>query len=180
MDEPSQRSRLHDEMPDWRKETERRLPLMGHRNWIVVADSAYPWQTSPGIDTFYTGRDQIEVANWLVPVVKAARHVRPRVYLDDELEHVSEKNAPGIAGYRKALDSLLHGLSVERLPRETIIARLDQAGAAFQILVLKTTMTAPYTSLFMEMDCGYWTDAAERELRRAMGGGRPVEREERV
>ncbi|MDE3198919.1 MAG: hypothetical protein KGN84_21400 [Acidobacteriota bacterium] len=26
----------------WRATLEERLPLYGHRNWIVVADSAYP------------------------------------------------------------------------------------------------------------------------------------------
>jgi len=31
------------------------LPLFGHRNWIVVADSAYPAHSMPGIETIVSG-----------------------------------------------------------------------------------------------------------------------------
>jgi len=33
----------------WKNILARRLPELGHRNWIGVVDSAYPLQTSPGI-----------------------------------------------------------------------------------------------------------------------------------
>jgi hypothetical protein len=29
-------------------------------------------------------------------------------------------------------------------------------------------MTLPYTSVFIRLDCGYWSDEAELELRAAM------------
>jgi len=35
----------------WRDEVKRSVALFGHRNWIVIVDSAYPAQTSPGIQT---------------------------------------------------------------------------------------------------------------------------------
>ena len=28
---------------DWKNKLRRELPLLGHRNWIVIADAAYPW-----------------------------------------------------------------------------------------------------------------------------------------
>jgi hypothetical protein len=42
----------------WKAELKKELPLLGHRNWIVVADSAYPLQTSPGIETITANEDQ--------------------------------------------------------------------------------------------------------------------------
>lgn len=45
----------------WKKELKTQLPLLGHRNWIVVADSAYPLQTAPGIKTVYADSAQLEV-----------------------------------------------------------------------------------------------------------------------
>ena len=36
---------------DWRSRLTQELPLLGHRNWIAVVDSAYPLQTSAGIET---------------------------------------------------------------------------------------------------------------------------------
>jgi hypothetical protein len=41
----------------WKKDLSEQLPLLGHRNWVVVADSAYPLQTAPGIETIYVGGD---------------------------------------------------------------------------------------------------------------------------
>ena len=56
----------------------------------------------------------------------------------------------------------------ERL-REEIIAKLDEAGKTFHVLVLKTRMTIPYTSVFVRLDCGYWTEEQEKKLREKMG-----------
>ena len=45
---------------DWERQLSAALlPLFGHRNWIVVADSAYPAQSKPGIETIVAGEDQI-------------------------------------------------------------------------------------------------------------------------
>jgi len=33
----------------WEDVLKDRLPLYGHRNWIVIADSAYPAQSSGGV-----------------------------------------------------------------------------------------------------------------------------------
>jgi hypothetical protein len=32
----------------------------------------------------------------------------------------------------------------------------------------KTNLTLPYTSVFLQIDCGYWSADAERRLRDAM------------
>jgi hypothetical protein len=39
---------------NWRSQLTKQLPLLGHRNFIVIADSAYPMQSNPGIKTIYT------------------------------------------------------------------------------------------------------------------------------
>jgi hypothetical protein len=51
---------------------------------------------------------------------------------------------------------------------EQIIAKVDQSGEVFRIFVIKTKMTIPYTSVFFELDCGYWNAEAEVRLRQAM------------
>ncbi|MGB8959529.1 MAG: hypothetical protein WCC00_11040 [Candidatus Aminicenantales bacterium] len=38
---------------------------------------------------------------------------------------------------------------------EDLIARLGQAGKAFRIVMVKTTLAVPYTTVFLELDCGY-------------------------
>src|SRR6266702_539139 len=78
--------------PAWVQKLHNQLPLLGHRNWIVVADSAYPLQTSPGIETVFADADQVQVVAKVLNELAKAKHVRPIIYTDSELKHVPEKN----------------------------------------------------------------------------------------
>lgn len=144
------------------------LPRLGHRNWIVIADSAYPWQSRDGIETVVTSEDQLQTLKAVLEAVDQTRHVRPIIYLDSELPHVPEADSPGVTFYRDQLDKLLDRRSVHSLPHEQIIAKLDDAAKVFHILILKTNMTIPYTSVFLQLDCAYWGQDAEKRLREAM------------
>ena len=154
----------------WRMRLAEELPLLGHRNWIAIVDSAYPLQTSSGIETVETDSDQLEVVKTVLEQIGGAKHVRPVIFTDAELKAVPESDAAGVTAYRQALGHLLGGAGAQSLPHEEIISRLDEAGKTFHILVLKTKMTIPYTSVFVRLDCGYWTDDAEKRLRGAMAG----------
>lgn len=153
---------------DWKQTLRKELPLLGHRNWIVVADSAYPWQTAPGVETISTGEGQLEVIRSVLEALSKTKHVRPVIMTDSELPFVPEKDAPGIIAYRDALRKLLNGRQVQSLPHEEIIKKLDEAGKTFHVLLLKTNHTQPYTSLFLQLQCGYWSAEAEKGLRSAI------------
>ena len=152
----------------WEKILDTRLPLFGHRNWIVVADSAYPAHSSPGIETIVSGLSQQVAIKKVLARLRACKHVRPAVHVDLELTLVSEKDAPGIDSYRNWLKGALKGLSVTMTPHEEIISRLDHAARIFSVLIIKTAMTIPYTSVFIELGCGYWDANAEARLRARM------------
>jgi hypothetical protein len=152
----------------------RRLPLFGHRNWIVVVDAAYPAQSNPGIETIVTGAEQVEVVSKVVRELAACPHVRANVYTDAELAMVEESDAPGVTAYRQHLASQLDGCGIRQLPHEEIIAKLDDCARLFRILILKTNLTIPYTSVFFELDCGYWSAEAEQRLRQAMRAAFPA------
>ena len=153
---------------NWRVLLNEELPLLGHRNWIAVVDSAYPLQTSAGIETVDTNADQLEVVRAVLDQVAKAKHVRPVVFTDAELKLVSESDAKGVNAYREALTDLVAKTEAQSLPHEEIISKLDEAGKTFHILVLKTRLTIPYTSVFIRLECGYWTADAEKRLREAM------------
>jgi hypothetical protein len=156
----------------WRQKLRESVSLYGHRNWIVVADSAYPAQSRGGIDTVISGAGQLEVVQEALAAVAASKHVRPIVYTDKELIFVREEDAPGISSYRQKLGELLKGREVNVLEHEKIISMLDEAGQTFRVLIVKTDMTLPYTSVFLQLDCGYWTAEAEKRLREAMAAPR--------
>lgn len=152
----------------WQEVLADRAPLYGHRNWIVIADAAYPAQSRAGIETIATGAGQIDVLRQVLSTLDAMKHVRPVVYTDAELPHVSEQDAPGIGAYRKDLAEALGQRPVRVLPHEEIIAKLDEAGATFKVLILKTDLALPYTSVFLELDCGYWNSDAESRMRQTL------------
>lgn len=151
----------------WEQRLRELLPLYGHRNWIVVADSAYPAQSKPGIETIFAGGDQLEAVSKVFEAVTESTHVRANIYLDQELASVAEHDAAGVLDYRGQLERLLGG-EVRQVLHEQIIARLDAAAQVFRVLVIKTSMTIPYTSVFFELDCGYWSAEAEQRMREAM------------
>jgi L-fucose mutarotase/ribose pyranase (RbsD/FucU family) len=153
---------------NWQKKLVRELPVLGHRNWILIADSAYPAQSRAGIETIATGAEQIEVVKAVLKAVDNAKHVRANVYLDAEMKYVSENNAPGIEAYRKELTSVLKDRVVKWVAHEELIAKLDEAAETFRVLIFKTDLTVPYTSVFLELDCGYWDAESEQKLRQAI------------
>ena len=154
---------------DWKVYLSEVLPQFGHRNWIVVADSAYPAQSKPGIETLVSKADHLDAVHHVYDAIHSTAHVRANVYADKELAFVSEADAPGIEGYRTELMTVLLASQVAFLPHEKIITKLDESAQVFRILIIKTEMTIPYTSVFFELDCGYWNGEAERRLREAMG-----------
>ena len=153
---------------DWKAKLGAALPLFGHRNWIVVADAAYPAQAKPGIETIASGDDQLSVVQYVFDAISVCKHIRPNVYADKELAYGAESDAPGVLDYWRKLEMALGGAEVQYVPHEQIIHKLDQSAQVFRILLIKTTMTIPYTSVFFELDCGYWSADAEQRLRRAM------------
>jgi hypothetical protein len=153
---------------DWRKILAERPPAYGHRNGIAVADSAYPAQARDAIETITTGASQAEVVESDVDAVGRSKHVRPVVYLDAQLPLVPEDDSRGIGKYRADLDRILAGRTVKSFPHEEIIGKLDEAGRTFRVLVMKTDLAIPYTSVFTELDCGYCSPEAERRIREAM------------
>ena len=140
----------------------------GHRNWILIVDSAYPLQTSPGVETIETNASLAVVARSVLDAINGSIHVRPLIYMDAELPFVTDEDARGASAYRAQIGDLLKNYQVESLPHEKIIANIDEAGKTFRVLVLKTNLTIPYTSIFIRLDCKYWSADAEKRLREKM------------
>jgi hypothetical protein len=149
------------------------LPALGHRNWIVVADSAFPLQISPGIEVIVSGEDHFAVLEIVLKAVEASKHLRPRIYLDKELTFLTEDLAPGIEACREKLKEMLKGREAAPVLHANLIARLNGVGRMFRILMIKTNLALPYTSVFMELDCGYWPSESEAKMREQMKEAAP-------
>jgi L-fucose mutarotase/ribose pyranase (RbsD/FucU family) len=152
----------------WQQKLTQSLSVMGHRNWIVVADSAYPAQSSQAIETIATDDDHFRVLEWVLKALDKAPHVTPKIYLDSELRYIPEKDAPGIDACRTRLSNILAGRAVTYTPHIESIETLNKMARIYNVLVLKTSLALPYTSVFMELDCAYWNPQAEQNLRTIM------------
>lgn len=153
------------ESETWNQRLERILPVFGHRNWVVVADAAYPAKSNPGIETMAAGEDHLRLLGKVLDAIATHHHVRASIYFDAELMHVPESDAPGVTELRSQINRLLGGQSAFMLEHEQIIAKLDECGKLFNVMILKSTLAIPYTSVFIELGCGYWNPDAEKRLR---------------
>jgi hypothetical protein len=88
--------------------------------------------------------------------------------MDAELPFVTEQQAPGVTKYRSEIKNALGNLPAHSVLHEQLIQNMNQTSNSFHILILKSTMTIPYTSVFLRLDCKYWSDADEQQLRQAI------------
>lgn len=157
----------------WQEELERMLPLMGHRNWVLIVDKAFPMQGSSQIKLVDTGEALPHVLDITLKAISNEEHIRPIIYTDKELEYLDELYCDGIRALRKELYKTIQsnttGIKIQTLLHNEVFAKLDAASKLFSVLVLKTETTLPYTSIFIEFDCKYWSEAQENELRKRMG-----------
>jgi hypothetical protein len=153
---------------NWKSRVNESMPLLGHRNWILIVDSAYPLQSSPGVETIETNASHLDVLQYVLGAVNNSIHVRPLIYVDKELPFVPDDDAPGASAYRKQIAQTLSDYTIESIPHERVISQIDETSKEFHVLVLKTTMTIPYSSVFIRLDCKYWSADAEKRMRARM------------
>ena len=152
----------------WKKEFDQALPLLGHRNWILVVDKAYPSQSALGITTIDTQAPLPVVLEKVVAAIKASSHVKPIFYTDKELGYITESMAPGVAALRKELARVLAGAQAQTLLHDSVFAKLAEASKLFNVVILKTESSVAYSSVFIELDCAYWSAEKEQALRKKM------------
>ncbi len=153
-------------MDNWKTVLEEKLPLLGHRNWIVVTDMAYPLQSNPAITTLYAQEDYGEVLAAVSQMIKEAPHVFAHVYLDQEQERLSEEIAKGWDAYREMLSKSMNLKEVQYVPHEELIRKLDEVSNLYHVVIIKTSLTLPYTTAFFELDCQYWDGEHETLIRK--------------
>ncbi len=157
----------------WKDKIAETLPIFGHRNWILIVDKAFPLQNTAGMTYVDTGDDLPDVLSFLMDQVGRSFHIRPIVYIDRELSYMNDALCPGIERYKERVFSVLDASGTgkpRQIPHDEIFGKLDKAAGLFSVLVLKTECLMPYTSVFIELDCGYWPAEKERLLRNMMSG----------
>jgi hypothetical protein len=150
---------------EWQKTFEERLPVYGHRNWIIVADAAFPAYSHGGIETIVADQDLPAVLNYVARAISSSRHVRANVLLDQELHFIQEDDYPGVADVRNEIARTFDQTRLSSIPHAQVLSQIREVGKTFCILLIKTNSAIPYTSVCMRLDCGYMTDEFDRQIK---------------
>ena len=153
---------------EWQKTFEERLPVYGHRNWIIVADAAFPAYSQGGIETIVADQDLPAVLNYVGRAISSSRHVRANVLLDQELHFIQEDDYPGVADVRDEIARIFDQTRLSSIPHAQVLSDIHEVGKTFRILLIKTNSTIPYTSVYMRLDCGYMTDEFDHQIRNSV------------
>jgi len=153
---------------NWKDILKEDLHLLGHRNWILVVDKAFPEQSSEGMKYLYVEQDLLPTLEHVLSALDKSTHVKPIIYQDKELSYITEEQVAGIEGFRTEAARILEGRELNTLLHDEVFSLLDESAALFRVLVIKTRTDMPYTSVFLQLDCAYWTPEQEKQLRDLM------------
>jgi D-ribose pyranose/furanose isomerase RbsD len=149
----------------WQGEVKRQAGQLGYRNWIVIAEASFPAQNRPGIRQVNATADVPEVVDYVLKTLEQTENLKPQVYLTRELRAVENDFAPGIEEHRKRLLESLHGRETMELDQQSLVTLLESANNRFDVLVIRTPTALPYSSVFLELQPGYWDSDSETRLR---------------
>ncbi len=150
---------------NWQAAIDRQTQALGYQNWIVVTEASFPALNRPGIRQVIAPVEVPEALDYVLQAMERTQHVRPRVYVARELRSVENDFAPGIDVFRQQLKGALHGHETTELDQQALLTLLEDANRTFDVLLVRTQTALPYTSVFLELQHGYWDGESETRLR---------------
>ena len=153
---------------EWKEQLYKNLAIVGARNWIVIAESSFPAYTGTGIRTMVSDKTSDEVLLDVLNMLEEEAHVVPRIMISSELRSITEDYAPGIKRYRNNINKMLPGRQHFELMSRTINSLIEDAARQFNVLVIKTKTSLPYSNIYIELDSGYWNSESETVLRKSL------------
>ncbi len=154
--------------PEWLETVDQEVQKLGSFNWIIVAEPSFPALSRSGVTTITTPVTTTEALNGVLQSIDAHSHVRPRIHLSREADAVTEQDTPGINDYRSQLKKILDERETLTLTNNALNLLITDARKNYRILVIKTSTSLPYTSIFLELESGYWDGVSETALRKRM------------
>ncbi len=152
----------------WRAEVEVQTAQLGYRNWIIIAEASYPAHSRPGTRQINSYETIPVVLDEVLRILERTEHVRPKIFLTRELRAVENDFAPGADQLRQDLQAALHGHEVIELEQDSLVTLVQDAQRSFDVLVVRTNTALPYSSVFIELEPGYWDGESETRLREQM------------
>ncbi len=152
----------------WQGEIRHELGYLGARNWVVIAEAAFPIASRSGLRVIQVDADIPDVLESLEDLIEEKHHVKPRIHIAREIGRLDYDYAPGVDVHRAELEEALHGRQAVRLDHKILMSLVNNTAKSYRVLVIKTRTALPYSSVFVELDSGYWDAESETALRKSM------------
>lgn len=149
----------------WQWAVDQQAARLGYRNWIVIAEASFPAHSLPGMRQVTAPVGIPDALDYVLTTLERTENVRPQIYLTRELRSVENDFAPGIEELRTQLRGALHGHDAIELEQQSLLTVLEDANRRFDVLVIRTRTALPYSSVFLELQPGYWDADSEGRLR---------------
>lgn len=149
----------------WQAAVNHQAGQLGYRNWIVIAEASFPAHNRPGLRQVTASVGVPEALDYVLHALEQTQNVRPQIYLTREARAVENDFAPGIDELRKQVKESLHGHETTELDQQSLITLMEDANRSFDVLVIRTNTALPYSSVFIELQPGYWDVDSETRLR---------------
>ncbi|PQJ29613.1 hypothetical protein [Rubritalea profundi] len=149
----------------WTQQLESEIAELGAYNWILVTESAYPAPGRPEAHTVTSPYKLPQTLDYVLQTIESSGHIRPRIYLTLEFDELSDSYAPGIENHRVQLTKSLNERATQSLSARSLESTLRCSKNGNRILVVKSQTALPYTSIYIELESGYWDGESETALR---------------
>jgi hypothetical protein len=153
------------QQPAWQTAVDQQAAQLGYRNWIIIAEASFPAQNRPGVRQVVADVDVPEALDYVLHALEQTENLRPQVYVTREIRSVENDFAPGVDELRKRTKNALHGRETTELDQQSLLTLMQDANRNFDVLVIRTRTALPYSSIFIELQPGYWDVDSETRLR---------------
>lgn len=150
---------------DWKDPVNQQVNQLGYGNWIVVAEASFPAHSRIGARQVISDAEVPEVIDYVLKSLEQNQYLRPELYVTREMRSLENDFAPGIDYTRERIRESLHGHETTEIDQQSIITLLESANKSYDVLVIRTTTALPYTSVFIDLQPGYWDAQSEDRLR---------------
>ena len=140
---------------DWKAVLHRELPLLGHLNWILVVDKAFPALNASGMEVIYADDNLLNVLKYTLNKIDSSSHVRPIIYVDKEMQFMTPQLENRVNAFRDSLKNIVNNQPLHAELHDSVFTNIQKTSELFKVLVIKTNGTQAYSSVFLQLDYAY-------------------------
>ncbi len=152
----------------WKAAVHRHTSQLGFRNWIIIAEASFPALGRTGVMQVPANVEIPEALDYVLKDIDQSQHVKPSIFFTRESQVIDNDSAPGIDLLRQKVRQSIQEMATTTMEQDSLLTVLQDINRSFDVLIIRTNTTLPYSSIFIELQPGYWDAESEDKLRQRM------------